>query len=145
MTLAARLKEQVIQDEAEVRLARAMVGQRDATGFVWQRQQQGLDELEQVVDLLELAARVLVELAVAGEDMQRLQQLNRLAGPHLGGQCVVAHCYFFHSELSNPNKAQPAKPRSVSLRRLRSKISAASGMACTARAMLSSRSRCSVG
>jgi hypothetical protein len=37
------------------------------------------DELEQVVDLLELAPRVLVELALAREDVQFLEQLDRLA------------------------------------------------------------------
>jgi hypothetical protein len=40
---------------------------------------QRLDELHQVVDLLELAAAVLVQLAVAGEDVQFLEQLDRLA------------------------------------------------------------------
>ena len=41
--------------------------------------QQRFDELEQVVDLLSLAA-VLVHLAVAGQDVQGLEQFNRLAG-----------------------------------------------------------------
>ena len=42
--------------------------------------EQRFDELVQVVDLLELAAAVLVELAVARQDVQLLQQLDRLAG-----------------------------------------------------------------
>src|SRR5690606_22217168 len=46
--------------------------------------QQRLDELHQVVHLLELAPRVLVELALAGEDVQLLQQRHRLARTQLG-------------------------------------------------------------
>lgn len=41
--------------------------------------EQGLDELGEMVDLLELAAAVLVEFAVAREDVQFLQQFERLA------------------------------------------------------------------
>jgi len=33
-----------------------------------------------VINLLELSSAVLIEPAVAGQDMQRLEQLNRLAG-----------------------------------------------------------------
>ena len=42
--------------------------------------QQLLDELKQVIHLLELATRILVELAVAREDVQRFEQLDGLAG-----------------------------------------------------------------
>ena len=50
-----------------------------------------LDELEQVIDLLELAPRVLVELALAGEDVQRLEQFQALTGPQakLGGHVLL--------------------------------------------------------
>jgi hypothetical protein len=41
--------------------------------------EQRLDELHEVVDLLELAAAVLIQLAVAREDVQFLQQFDRLA------------------------------------------------------------------
>jgi hypothetical protein len=41
--------------------------------------QQLFDELEQVVDLLELAPRILVELALAREDVQLLEQLDATA------------------------------------------------------------------
>src|SRR5690606_11340752 len=46
--------------------------------------QQGLDELVEVIDLLQLAPAVLVELAVAGEDVQLLEQLEGLLGADFG-------------------------------------------------------------
>ena len=76
----ALLEEQVVDDEAQVGLAGTVVGQRDravAGGF--QLQQDLLDKAEQVVDLLELAARILVQCAIARQDVQLLQQLDRLA------------------------------------------------------------------
>ncbi len=79
------LEEQVVQDEAEVGLAGAVVDQRHVGVILLEILQQRLDELEQVVDLLELAAAVLVHLAVAREDMQRLEQLDGLAGTDFVG------------------------------------------------------------
>ena len=78
------LEQQVVQDEAQVRLAGAVVGQRQLVAVRAQLAQHLLDELHQVLDLLELAPRVLVEPALAGEDVQRFQQLDRLAGAQLG-------------------------------------------------------------
>jgi hypothetical protein len=76
----ARLEEQVVEDEAQVGLAGAVVDQlrfgRLGQGFG----EQGLDELVQVIDLLQLAPAVLVELAVAGQDVQFLEQFDGLAG-----------------------------------------------------------------
>ena len=46
--------------------------------------QQRLDELIQVVDLLQFAAAVLVQLAVARQDVQLFEQLDRLTGPDIG-------------------------------------------------------------
>jgi hypothetical protein len=46
--------------------------------------QQRFDELVEVVDLLELAPAVLVELAVARQDVQFLEQFERLLRPDLG-------------------------------------------------------------
>jgi hypothetical protein len=46
----------------------------DELGSSW------FDELVQVIDLLELAPAVLVELAVAGQDVQFLEQFDRLPG-----------------------------------------------------------------
>ncbi|MNT54846.1 hypothetical protein D3C72_1920360 [compost metagenome] len=57
-----------------------MVHQRDRAARVRHLAQQRLDELEQVVDLLELAAAVLVHLAVARQDVECLEQLDGLAG-----------------------------------------------------------------
>ena len=77
------IEKQVIQNETQIRLAGTMVGQAGrglaGKGVVQQR----LDELVQVVDLLELAPRVLVELALPREDVQLLEQVNRLAGAQL--------------------------------------------------------------
>jgi hypothetical protein len=42
--------------------------------------EQRLDELVEVIDLLQLAPAVLVELAVAGQDVQFLEQFNGLPG-----------------------------------------------------------------
>jgi ribulose 1,5-bisphosphate carboxylase large subunit-like protein len=44
---------------------------------------QRLNELEQVIDLLELAAAVLVHLAVARQDMKLFEQFDRLLGADL--------------------------------------------------------------
>ena len=86
--LSEGLEKQVVNDETQVGLACTVVGQRWTLRGLGQFKQQLLDELEQVVHLLELAARVLVELALAREDVQLLEQLHRLAGAHLGGQAV---------------------------------------------------------
>jgi hypothetical protein len=42
--------------------------------------QQWLDEMHQVIDLLELAAAVLIQLSITGKNMQRLQKLAGLLG-----------------------------------------------------------------
>ena len=42
--------------------------------------QQRLDELIEVIDLLELATRILIELSLAGQNMQRFEQINTLTG-----------------------------------------------------------------
>jgi hypothetical protein len=78
-----RLEEQVVEDEAQVGLAGAVIGQAEAAARLRCHAllQQRFDELEQVVDLLQLAPAVLVELAVARQDVQFLEQLDRLAGP----------------------------------------------------------------
>ena len=57
-----------------------MVGQRETLLAVAQGSEQLFDELVQVIDLLEFAPRVLIELALAREDVQRLEQLDGLAG-----------------------------------------------------------------
>ena len=49
-------------------------------GFLNHLVEQGLDELDQVINLLQLATTVLIELAVAGQDMQFLQQRSGLFG-----------------------------------------------------------------
>ena len=98
------IKKQVIQNETEIRLACAMVGQAGRRVAGKRVVQQRLDELVQVVDLLELAPRVLVELALAREDVQLLEQVNRLAGAQLFNDLGCRHGFelgrFGHALLS---------------------------------------------
>ena len=81
---------------------------------VGQFEQQFFDELKQVVDLLELAPRVLVELAVAGEDVQLLEQFDRLAGAYFGrqgvGRCSRFACMLFHGVASTSSFFHPSTP-----------------------------------
>ena len=56
-----------------------MIGQGHRMLIPGQLGQQGFDELIEVIDLLELAARILVEPAFARQNMQRLEQLYALA------------------------------------------------------------------
>jgi hypothetical protein len=76
-------EEQVVEDETEIGLARAMVDQAHVGMVVQHFLQQRFDELVEVIDLLELAAAVLVQLAVAREDVQFLEQFDGLAGADL--------------------------------------------------------------
>src|SRR5256885_15853400 len=80
MAAPQRLEIQVVEDEAQVGLAGTVVGQGDRVVVGRQFFEDGSDELVQVVDLLELAPRVLVDLAFAREDVQRLEQFDGLAG-----------------------------------------------------------------
>ncbi len=73
------LEKQVVEDKAQIRLARAVVGQRDVAAPIGlQLRKQRFDKAKQVVNLLELAARVLVDCAIAGEDVQLFEQIQRL-------------------------------------------------------------------
>jgi hypothetical protein len=66
-----------------------MIGQGQAAVGGDEFGEQWLDEVEQVVDLLELAPAVLVELAVAGQEVQFLEQFDRLPGPDFGDRRQV--------------------------------------------------------
>ena len=73
---------QVIDDEAQIGLACPVIGERDLLPSpCLQILQDLLDESVEVIDLLELAPRILVELAFAGQDVQLLEQLDRLPRP----------------------------------------------------------------
>lgn len=87
-----QLEEEVMQDEAEVGLARAVVNQAEILAPALGVLQQRFDELEQVIHLLELAPAVLVELAVAGEDVEFLEQFDGLLGPDVVGLVLHAFC-----------------------------------------------------
>ena len=62
-----------------------MIDQADGVLPLLQFAEQGFDELEQVIHLLEFAAAVLIHLAVARQDVQFLEQLDGLAGPDFIG------------------------------------------------------------
>ena len=57
-----------------------MVGQQQAAFARRQLLPHFFNELQQVIDLLELAPRVLIEPPIAGQDVQLLEQLDGLAG-----------------------------------------------------------------
>ena len=67
MASLAFLEKQVIKNEAKVGLAGTVVGEALRIG------QQRLDKLIEVINLLQLAPRVLIELAVAGQNVQFLE------------------------------------------------------------------------
>ena len=83
LAAAQALEEQIEQDEAQIRLARAVVGQRRCVLIGRELLQQRFDQLVQVIDLLELAARILVQAPFAREDVQFFQQLDGLARTNL--------------------------------------------------------------
>ncbi|MNY58206.1 hypothetical protein D3C86_1945170 [compost metagenome] len=62
-----------------------MISQRDGAALFLDVLEQRLDELKQVINLLQLTAAVLVHLAVAGQDVQGLEQFYRLAGADVVG------------------------------------------------------------
>ncbi len=81
----AFLQEQVVEDEAEIGFAGSVIDQGERVLSPEHLVDQGFDEMAQVIHLLELAAAVLVESAVAGEDVQFLQQFDRLPrAQHVG-------------------------------------------------------------
>ena len=73
-----RLEEAVVEDEAQVGLAGAVIDQHRIVAGGKAFAEQRLDEAGQVLHLLQLAPAVLVELAVAREDVQFLEQFDRL-------------------------------------------------------------------
>ena len=92
------VKKQVVQDKTQIRLARAVVSQGEGgIAFVYLVDQR-LNELVQVVNLLELAARVLVQLAFARQDVQLLEQLNGLAGTQLVNDLWLVFRLFWHQQ-----------------------------------------------
>ena len=78
-----------------------MVGQRHRVIIFGKLGQQRLNELVQVINLLELAARILIELAVSRQNMQRLEQINALAGfeLQLRSHILRSFCHRFFGAL----------------------------------------------
>ena len=83
LTVMRHIEKQVVKNEAQVGLACAVVGQREALATRRNLLKQRRYELVEVIDLLELAPGILVELALAREDVQFLEQLDGLARPKL--------------------------------------------------------------
>ena len=51
--------------------------------------EQGLNKIYQMVNLFELAAAILIQLAIAREDMQLLEQLYGLIGANFWNICHI--------------------------------------------------------
>src|SRR5262249_13127800 len=76
-------QEQLVQDEREIGIARARIDERRLRMALAYVEQGRLQELDQVVDLLQLAQRVGVHRAVAAEQVQLAEQLRGLTGKQL--------------------------------------------------------------
>ena len=125
-SVGKRAHEQVVENEAEVGLAGAVVDQCEAVALGEAFFEQRRDELVKVFDLLELAPAVLVELAVAGEDVQFFEQLDRLAGSqHLGERIARRLGGAPAHGVSSQREGLGGSARSTETRRARSKPSVA--------------------
>ena len=80
LALVRLLEEQLVEDEAQVRVAAARVHHHRPAKRAEHVLQRGAQQPHQVVHLLELAQRVRVEVALAREQVQLPQQL-RATGP----------------------------------------------------------------
>lgn len=78
VALVPGLEEQVVEDEAQVGFAGAVIGDAVVLAVGGQFGEQGFDEVVEVVHLLQLAPGVLVEFAVPGQDVQGLEQFDGL-------------------------------------------------------------------
>ena len=80
MTIAPRFEKQVVDDEAEIRLSGAVDGERYFRTvcrlITEQFFKQRLNEVEEVLHLFQFAAAVLIELAVARQNVQFLEQFG---------------------------------------------------------------------
>ena len=77
-------EKQIVNNKTQIRFTRAVIRQRCARATVGQFFQELFNELVQVVNLLELAARILVELAIPRQNVQFFQQFNALVRANLG-------------------------------------------------------------
>ena len=79
---------QIVEDEPQIGFAGAEVGDDGIRLLGQQAVEQRTQQLHQMQDLLEFAPRIAIERAIAGQDVQRLQECDgiglRLAGPDLG-------------------------------------------------------------
>ena len=72
---------QVIENKPQIGFARPQIGQHGLGLFRQRRVDGGPDQLRQMLHLLELAPGIRVQPAIMSQDMQRLEQRHRLAGP----------------------------------------------------------------
>ena len=112
---------QVIHDKPEVGLAGAVVHHCRAIRGRGQLLQDFFDESKQVVDLLEFAPGILVQLALAGQDMQFLQQGNGLPGAQklLQGGIGFFSGAGFHASGPHSKACQPKGPSALRVAMLR--------------------------
>jgi hypothetical protein len=105
--LAFRTEDEVVEDEAQIGLAGAEVGENRRILPLEQAIERRAQQLHEVLHLLQLAARIGVERALAGEDVQRLEQLDRLAGPQVLQRVVL----LFSAHLRPRRRRSCAFPR----------------------------------
>ncbi len=74
---------QIIENEAQIGFARAQIGQHRLVFLSQHRVDGRLYQLRQMLHLFQLAPRIRVQPAIVGEDVQRLEQRHRLAGPQI--------------------------------------------------------------
>jgi hypothetical protein len=64
------LEKKVVKDKAQIRFSGPVIDQSHPALFLLDLPEERFDELIEMVNLLELAAAILVQLAVPGEDVQ---------------------------------------------------------------------------
>ncbi len=89
--LAARLEKTVVEQKTQIGFAATVIDQRHVAAPLQHVEQQRLDKVQQMLHLLELAPAVLVQAAVARQDVQVLQQLDRLPAQQRVGGVGRAH------------------------------------------------------
>ena len=89
--LPGRSHGELVEDEAQVALARAAVHQHRVAEAGEDVVERRGEEPHQVVHLLQLAQAVGVEVAVAGEQVQFLEERLRAPGEELAGHVVAVH------------------------------------------------------
>src|ERR1700679_2236446 len=104
-------EEQIVEHKTEIGFPRAEIGQHRLIVLRERRVERGPDQVRQMQDLFQLASRIRVQQAVAGKDMQGLEQRDRLPRPKLrqhirgAGRLFVTLC---HQGVLNTKRHNPA-------------------------------------